>query len=359
MKKAYKMNFRTASGFFAIFSFLLITLPLSANLKYESENLKMKIYFSYNDKTGQEAVVKGKIISISTSEELPQNELSGEIQDKTKATVRLLNKEGLHSDTMLYVIDANNLVVSKMHVKYLFDNNTFGDMLIGYGNLKLSDTGFRVVQAVTDAKAENSFIYKSRGDYYYRTGDKGKAIAEYKKAIEMDSGDPAPRLALGLVYYNDEVYNFAYTELIHAYDRISSLYDKEDRFILLKSLAEIRAIEAYKNINIFDNRIKFRNEGIKFCKEALRINKNSVDVSYLLGEFYYRKIDSKTDDEKLAKDMFLRVLDLDQTHAGANSRLSELYLKHNNKEKGLYYAKKAAESDPSNQKALEIIKPHE
>ena len=30
-----------------------------------------------------------------------------------------------------------------------------------------------------------------------------------------------------------------------------------------------------------------------------------------------------------------------------------------NKEKGLYYAKKAAEADPSNQKALEIIKPHE
>jgi len=344
---------------FTILFILIISLPLSANLKYETENLKMKIYFSHNDKTGRDALMKGKIISISTSEELPPNELSGEIQDKTKVTVRLIDKQGLHTDNTLYVIDSNNLVVSKLQVKYLFDNQTFGDMLIGYGNFKLSNPGLRVVQPVTDSKAENSFIYKSRGDYFYRTGDKGKAIAEYKKAIEMDSGDPSARLALGLIYYKDEVYNFAYSELFHAYEKISSLYDKEDRFILLKSLAEIRAIEAYKNVNIYENRIKFRNEGIKFCKEALRINKNSVDVCYLLGEFYYRKVDNKTDDEKKARDMFIKVLELNEAHSGANSRLSELYLKHNNREKGLYYAKRAAEYDPSNQKALEIIKPHE
>ena len=332
---------------------------LRANLKYENENLKTKIYFSYNDKVGQDAQIKGKIISISTSEELPEDELSRLIQDKTKVTVRLIDNEGLHSDNTLYVIDPNNLVVSKLQVKYLFENQTLGNMLIGYGNFKLSNDGYRVAMAVNDNKAGDSFIYKTRGDYYYRTGDKGKAIAEYKKAIEMDRSNPSPRLALGLLYYKDEIYNFAYAELLAAYNSIKSLYDNEDRFILLKSLAEIRAIEAYKNINIFDNRVKFRKEGIKYCKEALRINKNSVDVNYLLGEFYYRKIDNTSDDEKLAKDMFLKVLELDQNHAGANIRLSELYLKHNNKEKGLYYAKKAAESDPSNQKALEIIKPHE
>ena len=334
-------------------------LPLWANLKYENENLKTKIYFSYNDKVGQNALVKGKIISISTSEELPENELSGIIQDKTKVTVRLIDNEGLHSDNTLYVIDPNNLVVSKLQVKYIFDNKTMGNMLIGYGNFKLSNEGYRVVKAVNDEKAGDSFIYKSRGDYYYRTGDKGKAIAEYKKAIEMDKGNPSPRLALGLVYYKDEIYNFAYAELFAAYNSISSLYDNEDKFILLKSLAEIRAIEAYRNINIFENRVKFRKEGIKYCKEALRIHKNSVEINYLLGEFYYRKIDNATDDDKLARDTFLKVLELDQSHSGANIRLSELYTKHNNKEKGLYYAKKAAEADPSNQKALEIIKPYE
>jgi len=175
----------------------------------------------------------------------------------------------------------------------------------------------------------------------------------------MDRNNPAPRLALGLLYYKDEIYNFAYAELIVAYNSIRSLYDNEDRFILLKSLAEIRAIEAYKNTNIIENRIKFRKEGIKFCKEALKINKNAVDVVYLLGEFYYTNFENKSDDDKLARDTYLKVLELDKTHAKANSRLMELYIKHKNQEKGLYYAKKAAEYDPSNQKAREIIKPHE
>ena len=343
-----------------VFNILLFTiLPLSAKLRYENDNLKTRIYFSYGDKIGTDALVKGKIISISTSEELPENELSGVVQEKTKATVRLIDNEGLHSENTLYVIDSNNLVVSKLQVKYLFDNKTFGNMLIGYGNFKLSSEGFRVVKAVTDANPGDSYIYKTRGDYYYRTGDKGKAIAEYKKAIEMDRNDPSPRLALGLVYYKDEIYNYAYAELFAAYKSIKSLYDNEDRFVLLKSLAEIRAIEAYKNINIFENRVKFRKEGIKYCKEALRIQKNSVEVNYLLGEFYFRNIDNTVNDEKLARDAFLKVIELDKSHSGANMRLSELYLKHNNKEKGLYYAKKASESDPSNQKALEIIKPHE
>jgi tetratricopeptide (TPR) repeat protein len=337
----------------------LSAIPLSANLKYENNSLKTKIYFSYSDKVGQDAQIKGKIISISTSELLPENELSGMVQDKTKVTVRLIDNEGLHSDNILYVIDSNNLVVSKLQVKYIFDNKTMGNMLIGYGNFKLSDEGYRVVKTTTDHKAGDSFIYKSRGDYYYRIGDKGKAIAEYKKAIEMDRSNPAPRLALGLVYYNDGIYNFAYAELSAAYNSMSSIYDNEDKYILLKSLAEIRAIEAYRNVNLFENRVKFRKEGIKYCKEALRIHKNSVDVNYLLGEFYYRKIESTTDDDKQARDIFLKVVELNQMHAGANMRLSELYNKHNNKEKGLYYAKKAAESDPSNQKALEIIKPYE
>jgi len=353
------MNCKLLKKILLAASILIITTHLSANLKYEKDTLKTKIFFSYGDKVGKDALVKGKIISISTSEELPENELSGLLQDKSKATIRLIDSEGLYSDNTLYVIDSNNLVVSKLQVKYLFDNKTLGNMLIGYGNFKLSSEGFRVVKIIADSNAGDSYIYKTRGDYHYRSGDKGKAIAEYKKAIEMDRSNPAPRLALGLVYYKDEIYNYAYAELLVAYNSIKSLYDNEDRFILLRTLAEIRAIEAYKNANIYENRVKFRKDGIKYCREALKIHKSSIDVNYLLGEFYFRNIDNAADDEKMARDSFLKVLELDQSHVGANIRLSELYLKHNNKEKGLYYAKKASEADPSNQKALEIIKPHE
>jgi tetratricopeptide (TPR) repeat protein len=341
-----------------IFCLLLIITAGSAyaNLKFDKNSLRTKIYFTYNDKIGQDAVVKGKVISISTSEELPADELSGGIHDRSKVTVRLTDREGLHENNVLYVVDVNNIVVSKLQVKYIYDSRTLGNMLIGYGNFKLTSEGFRVVMLLTEKSPGDSFIFKSRGDYYYRPGDKGKAITEYKKAIEMDRNNPSARLGLGLAYYRDGIYNFAYTELLAAYKHISSLYDNEDRFILLRTMAEIRAIEAYRNYNIYENRIMFRKEGIKYCKEALRIHKNSVDVNYLLGEFYYRKIDDKTDDDKLARDMFLKVLELDQSHSGANLRLAELYLKHNNREKGLYYAKKAAEADPSSQKALEILK---
>jgi len=328
----------------------------SANLKYDHDSLKTKVYFSYNDKIGQDALVKGKIVSISTSEELPENELSGGVSDKSKVTVRLINREGLHENNTLYVIDVNNIVVSKLQIKYIHDSRTLGNILVGYGNFKLSCEGFRVVMPLTEKNTEDSYIFKSRGDYYYRTGDKGKAINEYKKAIEMDRSNPSARLGLGLVYFKDEVYNFAYAELFAAYKHISSLYDNEDRFILLGTLAQVCFIEAYKNTNLYEHRIRFRKEGIKYCKEAMKINKNSVDASFLLGEFYYRKIDYKTDEDKLAKDMFLKVLELNQSHSGANIRLAELYIKHNNRQKGLYYAKKAAEADPSNQKALEILK---
>lgn len=329
---------------------------LYANLRFENNSVKTKIYFSFNDKIGQDALVKGKVLSISTSEELPTDELSGSVNDRSKVTVRLTDREGLHEGNTIYVIDVNNIVVSKIHIKYIFSSNTMGDMLVGYGNFKLTSEGFRVVLQLTEKSPGDSYRYKSRGDYYYRIGDKGKAISEYKKAIEMDRDNPSARLGLGLIYYRDEIYNFAYSELFAAYNHISSLYDNSDRFILLKALAEIRAIEAYRNDNIYENRIKFRNEGIKYCKEALKINKKSVEVCYLLGEFYFRRIDNNTDDDKLARDMFLKVLELDKVHTGANIRLSELYLKHNNREKGLYYAKRAAEADPSNQKAIEILK---
>ena len=338
-------------GFITIFP-----LDLYANLRFKDDEIKLKIYFSFNDKQGADAAVKGKIISISIAEDLPETGLRDTVESKTKATVRLIDKDTIHPESVLYVINSNNIVVSKLQVKYFFNNKTFGDMLVGYGNFGLSKNGYRVVQIITNHKSGDSFIHKARGDYYDRIGDQGKAISEYKKSIELDVHNPAPRLSLGLIYYKSEIYNYAYAELIKAYHNISTLYDNEDKFILLKSLAEISAIEAYKNVTGYENRIKYRNEGIKFCKEALRINKNSIDVNYLLGEFYLRKIDSATDDDKQARDMFLKVIELNPMHSGANLRLAELYLKHNNTEKGLHYAKKALESDRTNQKALEIIK---
>lgn len=341
------------------FSYLILILVLStalyANMKSEG-SLKSTVFFTHTDMNGQQAVIKGKIISISSSEELPESELSGIALEKTKATVRLFDKDDLTVGDTLYVIDKNNLVVSKFTVKQIFYNKTFGYMLVGYGNLKLSNVDYRVAKAVTDPNAGEAFKYKARGDYFLRTGDKGKAIAQYKKAIEMNRNDPSARLALGMVYYNDKIYNFAYSEFIKAYQHIDSLYDNEDRFILLKSLATLCFDEAHHSNNLLETRKKFSKEGIKFCKEALRYNSHSAEINYLLGDFYYMDFEKNEDNDKLAKNAYLKALESNPSHFYANFKLAKLYREHNNNEKALMYIRKAVNSDPSNEEARELLK---
>jgi len=328
---------------------------LFANMK-SSEHLNSVIFFTHTGSPGQNVIIRGKVISVSASEELPESELSGIAIDKTKVTVRLYEKDGLNIGDTLYVIDKNNLVVSKFIVKHIFYNQTFGYMLVGYGNLKLTGQDYRVAQAINDPEASESYKYRSRGDYYNRTGDKGKAIAQYKKAIELNRNDSNSRFALGMIYYNDRIYNFAYNEFKKAYDHIENIYDNEDRYQLLKPLAELCFIEAFHGNNLLENRKKFYSEGVKYCKEALRYNRQSVEIYSLLGDFYYMKIDKDQDSDRLAKDAYLSALDLNPSHFNANYKLGKLYIAHNNKEKAIGYIRKAVITDPSNEEAVELLR---
>ena len=195
---------------------LLVIVPCSftwGNMIHKNESLRTRVFFTQKDELGKDVVIKGIILSISSSENLPENDISGIASEKTRATLRLYSKESVRLNDTLYVIDSNNLVVSKIEIKHLFSNSTFGNMALGYGNLKLSSEGFRVVQILKDHNAQWAFMYKSRGDLHARNNNKGMAISEYKKAIEMDSGNPEARMALGIIYYKDGIYNFAYSEL--------------------------------------------------------------------------------------------------------------------------------------------------
>jgi tetratricopeptide (TPR) repeat protein len=341
-----------------IISLLLIIVPFGlswGNLKHQNESLRTRVFFTQTDELGKDVVLKGVILSISASEKLPDNDIFGISREKTKATIRLYSKESVKLNDSLYVIDSNNLVVSKMEVKHLFSNNTFGTMALGYGNLKLSSEGYRVVQILKDHNAQWAFLHKSRGDLHARNNNNGMAISEYKKAIEMDSGNPEARMALGIIYYKDGIYNFAYSELKKAYDNIQRLYDNEDKFILLSTLAEVSFIEAYKNYNVHANRERFRKEGIIYCHEALKVNDRSPEINFLLGEFYYKSFKSSDEIDKKARDSFLKTIAVNPDHSMANLRLAILYFKYSNREKGLFYAKKALESDPDNSEARELL----
>ncbi len=337
---------------------LLVIVPCSltwGNMIHKNESLRTRVFFTQKDELGKDVVIKGIILSISSSENLPENDISGIASEKTRATLRLYSKESVRLNDTLYVIDGNNLVVSKIEIKHLFSNSTFGNMALGYGNLKLSSEGFRVVQILKDHNAQWAFMYKSRGDLYARNNNNGKAISEYKKAIEMDSGNPEARMALGIIYYKDGIYNFAYSELKKAYANIQRLYDNEDKFILLSTLAEISFIEAYKNYNVQSNRVRFRNEGINYCLEALKVDSSSPEVNFLLGEFYYKSFKSSDEMDKKARDSFLKTIAVNPDHSMANLRLAMLYFKYSNREKGLFYAQKALHSDPDNSEARELL----
>ncbi len=325
------------------------------NMKHHSENLKTRVFFTRTDTLGKDVIIKGVLLSISSSENLPENDISGIAREKTRATLRLYSSEGIKPNDILYIIDNNNLVVSKIEVKHFFSNKTFGQMALGYGNLKLSSEGCRVVQILEDHNSQWAFIHKSRGDLHARNGNKGMAISEYRKALEMDSKNPETRLALGLVYYSDNIYNFAYSELKKSYENIEILYDNEDKFILLQTLAELSFIEAYKNYNVQAMRTRFRNEGIKYCMDALKYNSRSPEINFLLGEFYLKNFDNSSNMDKEARDSFLKTVAENPGHSMANLRLAMLYFKHDNKEKGIFYAKKAIDADPANNEARELL----
>ena len=266
------------------------------------------------------------------------------------------DQRGIKENDTLYVINDKNLIVSKFQVKYIFSNQTFGYMLIGYGNLALSIRGYRVVQIVQDDSSRYAYINKARGDYFIKTGNRGKAVREYKKAIELDRNNPSAHLALGLIYLEDRVNNFAYSELKKSYKNIGRLYDNEDKFILLATLAKICYDETYGSYNAQKIRVRFWEEGKKYCNEALRINNKSIETHFLLGEFYYNALKRTTEKDKLARNSYLEVVALSPNHKTANYRLARLYFRHENKEKGLFYVRKAIAADPGNSEARELLK---
>ncbi len=313
---------------------------------------RVAAFYSESDKTAWNTVLRGEILSIGTREDAQKNELFRAAQDRTKATVRLYNSEGLKKGDELFVINPRNLIVGRIQVEIVFPTATFGDMLIGYGNFKAIRIGFRVVQRVENEYAKNAFIYTARGNYFRDSGDPGKAIEYYKRAIQYDRGNPEAHLGLGQVYLKDRMYPFAHKEFFEAYRQIDRLYDREDKYLVLKGLVEVRYIQVYEQI--LDNRLKkeYISEGINYARKALEIFPNSRDVNLYLGMFYFNN--PEPDDVK-AKDQFLKVVEIDPLNTDAYIALAELYQKHRNGKKAFLYARKALHIDPNNMRARQIL----
>ena len=340
-------------NFFPVLLSVLFIIPGTARA---GDSLSpISIFYSQSDKLGWKAVVKGKVMSFAAREEYDKHTDLPDLQDKTSVTVHLKDRADIKKGDTLFVVNDRNLIISRVKVWNIFPSNSFGTMMIGYGNFRMASVGDRVVMRLEDAMAGNAYIYRARGDYYDEVEDSGKAVAEYKTAIEHDRTNPEAHLGLGSIFQRQGIYPMAMSEFLIAYKEISRMKDNEDRFTLLKNMADVRFREVF-NSNLEPSiRKKYRGEGIRYCKEALEIYSDSAELYYLLGRFHYIPSNTPSDSDKTARDYFLETLELEPDHAEANTALSELYFKYGNTKKARSYASRALEIDPSNERARQII----
>lgn len=307
-----------------------------------------KVFYHDADIEGWKAVIKGKIISIGMREDRGETDVFKSETDTSKAGVRLYSKEGIKNGDELFVINDKNLVVARLSVQSIFKSATFGYMLIGYGNLRFARNGDRVVQRVQDEYSQYAYIHKGRGDYYDATGDSAEAIHHYKKAIELDKGNPEAHLGLGIQFLRDNLLQFAFREFEEAYKNFGRLYDNEDKYELLKSMAETRYRQVYLTAIPQNLRKTYIKDGIRYAKEALAIYPESKDANFYLGMFYYKNPEPSDVD---ARNHLLKVIGKDPENIDAYLILAELYYNHKNMNKARQYAEQALKINPANERA--------
>ncbi|HOT43782.1 MAG TPA: tetratricopeptide repeat protein [Spirochaetota bacterium] len=331
----------------------LFAVPARTAMLADNGGLRLKVFVSMTDREGWYAVQIGKIVSFSSKDEYSKTDLFEKARDKSKATVRLYDAEGINDGDTFYVINEKNLITAKMTVRTVFNSASFGPMLVGYGNFRLSSVGDRVIQRAEDEKSRYAYVYKARGDYYENIGSRGEAVREYKNALSADKKNPGAHLALGLIYMNQGLDQYAIREFQEAHKNIKRLYDNEDKFLLLESIADINYRLVYESSIPAKLKDKYRDDGMKACREALAIYPKSEKMFFYLAVFNYRNADP---DDKTAKDCLLKAIELNPSYTKAYIALSELYYRHDNMEKARMYAEKAIGLDSTSKGAQKMLK---
>ena len=273
-----------------------------------------------------ERVLIGKLESIGMKEEYDKDDIAQSASDKSKASVRLFQSEGIRTGDEIFVINDKNLIVSRLEVKTVFKSLSFGPMLVGYGNLRLAKAGNRVVQRVEEQYSKYAYIYGARGYYYKATGDDGEAIKNYKKGDRTRRGNPEAHLALDYCTLKTTCCN-SRSGILEAY-RVFRECDKEDRYTLLRSMAETRYREAYFTRIPGDIRTGYIKDGLRYAEQALAMYPDSREAHFYLGIFHYRNPDRS---DVKARDHMLKVLELDPENVDACLILAELYYNHGNR----------------------------
>ncbi|MGL4368736.1 MAG: tetratricopeptide repeat protein [Spirochaetota bacterium] len=349
--------------FFAFCLICLCTAPsFAAKLKIEG-NPRIKIFFTEGDLIGGYGSIVGSIDSIGTRElsDEKDKEVGRNIQGKTKALVRLSDAEGVTGGSVVYVINDRNLVVSKIVVQSVFSSLSLDKMCVGYGNCRNSQKDFRVVRIADENLSSDASALVAQGDYFRRKGDISKAIETYEKALSIDKTNPEAHSALGYIYLDQKMLQFAVKEFNYAYAAAGRVYDREEKFLLLQGCAQSRYMSVFFSELPKGNpvRDKYVTEGIRFAQEALSFYPDSADMNFYLGMFYYEKgsLDQKldTDNDLKVHECMIKTIRLKSDYTAAYIIIAKIYKKHNNKEKAELYAQKAVSLEPANADARELF----
>ncbi|MBN1501158.1 MAG: tetratricopeptide repeat protein, partial [Spirochaetes bacterium] len=226
-----------------VFSFQII---YSADMIQKVEYRKTTVFYTADDKKGWSAYVIGKVLSTG-QRQISDNDLNQAAQDKSKITVRLYSATGLRKGQTLFVINERNLIVSRIEINSIFKSTSFGYLLTGYGNFRRVQEDFNVVLKTEDINDGFSYVYKSRADYFQKTGNKSKSMQMYEKAIEADKNNATAHMKLGYLYYDQKIYSYAKKEFELAYESIWNVYDNQDKFDIIRGMIITRYSLAYES----------------------------------------------------------------------------------------------------------------
>ncbi|HEY1406869.1 MAG TPA: tetratricopeptide repeat protein [Spirochaetota bacterium] len=354
--------------YLSLILFIFAITPISlfaAKLSFDKRDESVIIFFTEEDRIGVKAQLCGIVLQMGVKETLDpkEKELGKSVQDHSKISVRLISSDGIIPGSVLYVVNDRNLVVAKVHTVKVFDSTSFYKVCVGYGNFRAVQKDFRVVQRADDERANNAYLYISKGNYYRDQGDISKSIEYFQKAVTIDKRNPEAHSALGFLYLEQKLIPFAIKEFDLANENVGRLYDKEDIYLLLKGSAESRYMAAFYSELPKGNKLRERyvEEGIYFSKRAIAVFPDSTESHFYLGRFYYdrstdemSKIETEND-ENAVKEME-KVISLNTDQFDAYVILARIYKKHNDKDKALQYADKATRINPADSDARELYK---
>lgn len=157
----------------------------------------------------------------------------------------------------------NYLNTLKTGFKKYPDHQTLFGNLINYflTESKNPQEAIEYLDYAIEAHPNNAALYTGKGIFYSQIDDKEKAVASYKKAIEVDNNSLEAYYNLGVLYFNEGV---------GLYDKSNEITDNT-KYAAAKEKA--------------DNKFK---EALQYIEKAYEIDNTDPELKKILKQLYYR-----------------------------------------------------------------------